>query len=235
MSSTLEQVRANVRVHIKDLDSRDYAIPTEALDLEIISKSQEMTDKALPGLSWSLAALSLSSGASDASFAVQDRLAVVSIRCVETGQIIEKLPRAIVESRREVPSSGSQPTGKPAAYYLIENSTNTLTVRFTPNADQAYTFDVLLSTMPSSGGAGVYGAIAASTVIPWGELMVRAIEKAVAITMLSKMTKEQAASRGINPGVIGEWRQDVASLVAAEQKRQRRRFLGGYLAPAVGP
>lgn len=233
MSTTIDYVRAAIRVHIRDLDPRDYVVPTEALDLEIISKSQEMTAQALPGLSWSSAALSLSAGASDASFSAQDRMAVVSIKCVQTGQIIPKLPREMVESRRQ--TSGSQPTGQPDGYYLIEDETNLLTARFVPNADQAYTFDVLMSNTPSSGVSSVYGAIPDSTVIPWSELMSRAIEKSVAITLVSKMTRNHAERLGINPGVIEQWSRDVENLLRAEKRRQSRRFLGGYLVPAVGP
>jgi len=223
VASTITAVAANVRELIHDTASGDYVIGSPEMYRKIASKSQQMTGKVIPGLAWSASALSLAGGAGEATFAsaVQYDM-IVDVKEAAQDEILVRLPAAEIERLRE----GGSGTGRPSSYYLRETSGTVLTCVFDTLADQNYTFDALLVALPS-------GTAAASTAVPYSDLMVRAIEKAVAIECLLTMTPDQREKLKINDSVVAVWQSDVNELITAERVRERKRMAVAHMPPQV--
>ena len=178
----------NVRFQIRDRDSEEYLISEDEMTRMILRKSQEMTGMVIPGEGWVSNALTLSAGTFDTTYAGATLDSVQVIRETTKGLLMERWTRQAMEWARQGPTLA---VGYPRAYYLVESDLSVMTVRFYPKADKQYLFDVLLSGLPD-------GTVSDSTVVPYSDLVVAAIEKAVACECLAKIPPDILTQRKLS-------------------------------------
>ena len=227
MSATIAGLAKNVRFMVHDNDQSNYVFSSMEVAREIVSKAAEMTGEQVDGsLAWVSSVLTLTAGSSTEQFSASLQYQnLVELRCASTGTRLRRDSEANVERMREGQPDATASRGEPLFYYPYEAASR-LTLRVWPVPDAAYVYDGLVR----STGAPTYTP---STALDFGELTLRAIEKAVAAILLVKMTPEDAAERKVDRSAAGAYERDAARLLKLDKARIARLRRTPFIAPVV--
>lgn len=225
MSATLATIRRNVRLLLRDTDSRDYAVRSDEMDRTILRHALEVGEDTGLGEAWATVATLSDSGSTDFALALssQQLSNVRHLRLVSSGESLVRLDDAAME---EVRSGATIGTGIPEFYTLIEGTTQGVTLRLYPRPVAADTVEALIRFDPSQ-------AVADATVIPLSDVQLRAVELGAAAELLASLTPEAAGKIGTSQVVVPVWQQSAERMRRDEKERRARQKRSAFVAPAV--
>lgn len=215
MSETLSTARINVRYMLNDVEPSNFAVSSMTLDRIILNKSVELGARVGTGLVWTASGVTLTVG-SLSDYSLEDGAVqferIVAGRINATGATMERVSFALINAAREgLISTASQ--ADPTQFALWEDATQVVKMRVDTVPSTARTIDFMRSTLPLR-------TVADSTLLPFSNLMLVAVEKAAAVEAAAALPEEELARLRLGARVIGEWQQDVERILVSEFERQ---------------
>ena len=224
MSATLAATRRGVRLLLRDNDSRNFAVPTDAVDRAILRHALEVGEDTGLGEAWATVATLSDSGSTDfaLSLSSQQLSAVSSLRLASNGSLLTRVSDGEMSTLRD----GSIGTGEPQYFQLFEGITQGVTLRLYPRPTAADTVEALIKFDPSQ-------AVADATVLPLSDMQLRAVELGAAAELLASLPPEVAGRIGTSQVVVSVWQESAMRLRRLERERRGRQRRASHVAPAI--
>jgi hypothetical protein len=218
MSETYAAAGLQIRRLLGDLDPGAYIFDTP-FDLygALTPTMQQMAGRAGHGQTWALNAFSSSAGSlADAALPSSVQYAqVLDIRDTVFGRILAKLGMDEIEAWRQGLTTSSPSSGVPVAYSLREDIDQVVYVRFNCVPNSVIPYDVLRSTIPTTGYLD-------ATTLPFSDEFCRGVEMATALRLANRATPEQKARLSLSPDALRDWAMGEQSAIQLEKVRLRR-------------
>lgn len=214
MSETLLQGLTNVLDLIHDFDVNNTFLDDIEMRKLIISRAQETGNELGLGHDWESSAFTLTAGSLvDYELpTTAEYFEVLKLRIQATGREIDKVDWDTIERARDGLTSSSGNGGDPSLFALRMTGTNTIKVRIDTIPGQARAMDVLRSSLPAS-------TYTDATVIPFGAVLLRGVEKRVAAEIIDRMDEAAMQARKLTPRTADGYRADFERAMVTEGNR----------------
>jgi hypothetical protein len=220
MSETIATASYNVRRALNDDNPSRYSIDSTTLSYLIVTKAQELAAECGTAHTWVTTAFTLTvNSLTDYTLPTSVEYGTVELmRIPATGQTMQGVSMPVINAMREGLITGARGGGDPRYYCIYEDepaaaSVTAVKVRINTVPNVARDIDVYRSRIPSS-------TYTDATVLPFHELLCRAIERAVAMECLARMTVQQRAERMLGEDLPGVWGRDILEDIRREKYRQ---------------
>lgn len=194
MSETLEVARYNIRTLIQDLNPGKPIFDSDLLNRIINDQAQFLAGEVGMGSVWVPAAVSLTAGnhAYTLPSSIEYRT-VQAVRLTSQGWVLERCEPEQIKGW----VSGQTILGPPTQFSLYEDDTQVVNLWTYPVPSVADTLDILRSQVPAT--------ITDGAAIPFAAPLLRVLEHAVALALVSRASEDEMGRLGINPEVLKSW------------------------------
>lgn len=219
MSETLAAARVNVWELLREQDTNALFLDDFETAHLIMSRAQEVAGEMGLGHDWQLAAFTLTAG-SLADYDItnptnSEFVEVLKLRIAEIGHEIDRVSWDEIEVMREGLISTTGNGGDPSYFALRMDDANNVTVRINTVPSLARTMDVLRSILPAN-------TYTDATVLPFGSVLLRGIEKAVASEIIDRMPDQQLVMRKLSRATGQRYQADFERAKETEKSRLHR-------------
>ena len=214
MSETLVQALTNVLDLIHDYDVNNTFLDDVEMRKLIIARAQETGNELGLGHDWVASAFSLTPG-SLADYELPttvEYFEVLKLRIQETGQEVVKRSWDYIENARDGLTSSSGNGGDPSCFALRMDEENKVVVRIDTIPSTARTIDIFRSSLPAS-------TYTDATVIPFGVVLLRGVEKSVAAEIIDRMDEAEMTMRKLTQKTAENYRADFERAKVTEGNR----------------
>jgi len=229
----LRKVRDNIRIRLKDTDSRNPTYTGPEYDMAIAA-AYIATHARLPQIkAYMTSDLTLTAGASTAALAStvtqwtggsggREYAGHVEIRLQSTGDQLVQIPWEMMRAYR----SGyiTLPTARPSQFALLESKTQAVTAYFDVLSDSSYVCDVY-ATLAADDlldyvGSGTDDADDVS--LQMSRQAALAVELVASSELVARMVDEELRERRLNPNAVTLWKEEAERMVYLENNRQNQ-------------
>jgi hypothetical protein len=217
MSATVSTLISNIRQQTRDLDEGNYVCDSDRMLYKVATAVMDVAGRLDVSMAWVTGLVTLADG--DYDYALDDTSeynTILAVRRSDDRYILHFEPPEVLEYRRQTDVVG---VGAPTSYALLNASPAaagveavTMLVYPTPTStDAGVTLDALVTYEPS--------VTATSSVIPFTERAIRAIEYSVGASVLAEATDEQLAQLALTRDVASMWDNLANKFLQQEETR----------------
>jgi hypothetical protein len=216
MSQIALTTHHNIRLLIDDLDRDTYAINPHRLSLIIRRKVQLLTARTFQPLV-TPTTIALVAGTFDYTVTGTPN-SIRQLILNSDGTPLERLPLPELNAIYKQDTLGAAGRGTPRHFAMYELNTQVNKIRVGPTPSAADTLDIYYDIYPASN---VGNPDTASSDVPFGDIMLAALEKSVAAECVLAMDDADRKRRKLSREYAGALAAEAEALIAAENWRQR--------------